>query len=225
MDGSYISGSCNFQDAGVNFTVYFSHTHMMKYMMFNAAPNTYHHIWGSIIVRAYFSRKFSRAAYSMKMSATKIGVAKISATKGIDLERVSYDLNVSSLEESIKFKFMLALFLVQRWDEQSSIVNVNIDFEKGDKVELARDILMMQQRLIAAGFMPEATPPVLTLQPVVVVGERRRRPGMILENELVVLNPELRAVTLEALKDPALLDSGVLPALVAIPANDPAPVV
>ncbi|KAL7322442.1 hypothetical protein PS15p_211441 [Mucor circinelloides] len=120
---------------------------------------------------------------------------------------------------------MLALFLLQHWDEQTSILNISIDFEKGKKVELARDVIIMQQRLIAAGFMMlEATPPVLALQPVAVVGERCRRPGMTLENELVVLNPELRAVTLEALKDPALLDSGVLPALVPIPANDPAPI-
>ncbi|KAL7322441.1 hypothetical protein PS15p_211440 [Mucor circinelloides] len=98
VDGSYISGSCNFQDAGVNFTVYFSHTHLMKYMIFNAARNTYHHIWGSIIVSAYQSRRSNPAAYSMKMSATKIGVAKISGTDTIDLERVIFDLGVGGLQ-------------------------------------------------------------------------------------------------------------------------------
>ncbi|KAF1796627.1 hypothetical protein FB192DRAFT_1452212 [Mucor lusitanicus] len=55
LDRGIISGSCYFLDPGCNFTVYFPHSHMIRYMLTTARPGTYHRIWGSAIVNAFIS--------------------------------------------------------------------------------------------------------------------------------------------------------------------------
>ncbi|KAL9539814.1 hypothetical protein PS6_011037, partial [Mucor atramentarius] len=216
IDGNYISASCSFQDAGVNFTIYCSHSHLLKYLTTRAKPNSYHHVWGAIIVTAYQSTRTGRPAYSMKMNCTKIGVAKISGTGTINLDAVNYDINIAdSLAESEKYKFMLGLFLLQNWGQQV-LDEVEIDYNKGSRADLARLLLQQQERLMQKSFIPMGSEPVVQVQEELLEPRARLRPGVI-ANEVVNMNARLVAINLSMLNEDNLFDGvSALPALVPI---------
>ncbi|CAO3613957.1 unnamed protein product [Mucor fragilis] len=211
INGAFVTCVCSFQDAGVNFTVYASHSHIMQYLVSNAKPDSYHHVWGPAIVSAYSSRA-GRPAYSMKVDAQKIGLARIPENGQINLASVTWMKDITgNAAQSLKFKFILSLLLLQNWDTQ--FLDIAIDYERASKVELAEEVLLLQDQLTGQNLLDEQEQ-VLNIENVV---ERRQRLRPGAARDLVLLNLRLRQLMVSQLNEPNMLDQVISLGLLVAP--------
>ncbi|CEP06976.1 hypothetical protein [Parasitella parasitica] len=116
-------------------------------------------------------------------------------------------------------KFLLAIFLLQHWNEDNALgADIHINFERGDRTELARDVLE-KQLLIQRNQPSDNTEPVLNIAEAAAgagVGRRRLRIGKFVHNEEIHMNPRLPQITVAQLNDEAILDDTPLANIVPI---------
>ncbi|GAN10041.1 hypothetical protein MAM1_0315d09575 [Mucor ambiguus] len=145
------------------------------------------------------------------MNVQKIGVARLEANGTINLNDVHYDVVMDRLQESPKFKLLLPLYILQalrNTPNLQQIPNVQIDMDNADEVDLGRVIITIQRLLIANQLMDERSEATCEIQTVGIDDRRRRRPGVIQQNETLRLNPRVElVVTMEMLRVAELLDN------------------
>ncbi|KAG2190135.1 hypothetical protein INT46_003993 [Mucor plumbeus] len=199
INGSTVSGSCNFTDAGNNFTCYFSHTHMLLYFMTQVKAASYHQVYGPANAQAYNSRISSKAQYSIKVSPWKIGPASIQ--DGIISEK-DYVAKIEKVPETLKGKFFIYCFILQNWGRETYENEFKFNFEEADKEAFAMKIVEMQGKLISSDIMEldsRITEVVSTLN-VEVERKTGRRPGSSKIQEFdFEINPVIAKVDLEIL--------------------------
>ncbi|CAO3616744.1 unnamed protein product, partial [Mucor fragilis] len=171
VDRMRVSGSCRVQDAGTNFTAYFSHSNMLFYFASYGLPDTFHYIKGPASISAFNGQQSNRASYAARVTPQLIGTSVVS--RGGVIQVVQNQVRMTDTENS-KFLFVICIWLLRHWDEERRD-HIKIDTTRGDKAEFAEELNRMKARLVARQLLPVGlVDPVEEVQlNVVDVGNRR----------------------------------------------------
>lgn len=202
VDKIRVSGNCRFSYTGTYFTCYFSHPSMVLYFCAYCTAGSYHRVSGLMAVSSYNSSRSSRAMYNMRVSAQK--VSRCSVGRGLQDEN-DYELNIAGVVESPKLKFMLYLFIMQKWSEVAGIVgeitvgHITLNFDDGDKDDFADEIMKMKRDLVSSNLMEaDSVDPIVEVN--IQVQRVGRRPGATIRRNMEKeINPRIAPVNLETL--------------------------
>ena len=175
---------------------------MILYFCAYCTAGTYHRVSGLMAVSSYNSSRSNRAMYNMRVSVQK--VSRCSVVRGLQDEN-DYELNIAGVMESLKLKFLLYIFIMQKWSEllgnagEIVVGHVILNFDDGDKDDFADEIMRMKRELVVNDMMAaDSIDPIIEVN--VEVKRVGRRPGSVIHKNIEKeINSRIAPINLETL--------------------------